>query len=448
MNNYKKIFFVFFSLLFLFSCDRNEGGGVLKPDYPDWTELTHGKDAEPNFDVVFDKTKVHRLEIQLSAADWAEMITDIEVNLLAQTPPTDYTPIWKAADIVYDNIKWYKVGIRFKGNSNLRSALIAGIKKFAFKLDFDQFEETYPDLADQRFYGFRQLNLNNCYEDNSCMRQVVADEMFAAMGVPVVHSAFYAVYFNNGTETVYLGMYSLMEDVDNTVIKTQFSDNNGNLYEPDGRGASFKIDSYATEYFEKQTNISEADWSDVEALYNAIHQSNRITNPQQWRADLERVFFVDGYLKYLAANTVIQNWDTYGRKKHNYYLYNNPENSKLTWIPSDNNEALKTGNEEEAILLDLSDVDEDWPLIRFLADDTYYYSVYKQYVTYFSTNFFNASIMQAKYTAYANLIRSYVVSETAPYTFLSAPADFETEISYLQQHVAARDNAVQVFLNQ
>jgi len=56
--------------------------------------------------------------------------------------------------------------------------------------------------------------------------------------------------------------------------------------------------------------------------------------------------------------------------------------------------------------------------------------------------------MQAKYTAYANLIRSYVVSETAPYTFLSAPADFETEISYLQQHVAARDNAVQVFLNQ
>jgi spore coat protein H len=49
----------------------------------------------------------------------------------------------------------------------------------------------------------------------------------------------------------------------------------------------------------------------------------------------------DVFLKYLAVNTIIQNWDTYGRMTHNYYLYNNPDNNLLTWIPWDNNEALQ-----------------------------------------------------------------------------------------------------------
>ena len=39
-----------------------------------------------------------------------------------------------------------------------------------------------------------------------------------------------------------------------------------------------------------------------------------------WRANLETVFDTDVFLKYLAVNTVVQNWDTYGRMTHNYYL--------------------------------------------------------------------------------------------------------------------------------
>jgi hypothetical protein len=59
-------------------------------------------------------------------------------------------------------------------------------------------------------------------------------------------------------------------------------------------------------------------------MYDYLHASTRTSNPTQWEKDLEPEFDVDGFLKYLAVNTTIQNWDTYGRMTHNYYLYNDP----------------------------------------------------------------------------------------------------------------------------
>ena len=66
------------------------------------------------------------------------------------------------------------------------------------------------------------------------------------------------------------------------------------------------------------------DYADVESLYDIINSSDRTTNTESWKTDLETVFNVDHFLKWLAANTVMQNWDTYGVMTHNYYLFNSP----------------------------------------------------------------------------------------------------------------------------
>jgi spore coat protein CotH len=36
----------------------------------------------------------------------------------------------------------------------------------------------------------------------------------------------------------------------------------------------------------------------------------------------------DVFLKYLAVNGIIQNWDIYGLMVHNFYLYNDPDTEK------------------------------------------------------------------------------------------------------------------------
>ena len=128
--------------------------------------------------------------------------------------------------------------------------------------------------------------------------------------------------------------------MDDSVITTQYNDDSGNLYKPEGSGASFASGTFLTSDMNKKNNESENDYSDVQSLYELINNPKRENDHESWKADLEKVFDVPIFLKWLAANTVMQNWDTYGVMTHNYYLYHNPETEKLEWIPWDGNEAL------------------------------------------------------------------------------------------------------------
>ena len=80
--------------------------------------------------------------------------------------------------------------------------------------------------------------------------------------------------------------------------------------------------TFDKEDFAKKGNAEAADWSDIQALFAALHDSTRTTDATSWRKKLESIFNVDLFVKYLAVNGIIQNWDTYGRMPHNYYLYN------------------------------------------------------------------------------------------------------------------------------
>ncbi len=175
------------------------------------------------------------------------------------------------------------------------------------------------------------------------LREKVAGDVFRNAGLAGSHTAFYTVYVDYGDGPVYFGVYTMVEEVDDTVLDTQFADDDGNLYKPEGTGASFAEGTFSEDVFVKKTNEDEADWSDILSLFAALHDDTRTTDPAAWRTNLEAVFDTDVFLKYLAVNTVIQNWDTYGRMTHNYYLYNDPDTGRLTWIPWDNNEALQEG---------------------------------------------------------------------------------------------------------
>jgi spore coat protein H len=134
---------------------------------------------------------------------------------------------------------------------------------------------------------------------------------------------------------------------------TQFNEEDGtytpHCYKPDGNGASWASSNFSTVDFGKKNNKA-TDWSDVQAVYEALHASTRTTDTTQYKADLEAVFNVDLFLKWLAANVTMQNWDTYGRMTHNYYLYNHPTNG-MSWIPWDNNEAFEEGKQGGRCLL-------------------------------------------------------------------------------------------------
>lgn len=433
---------------------------IIEEDYSDadfeptdWGVETHSNDADPDFEEVFEDNAVKRIDIVITAARWQAMLDDM-TSLYGNFGTggggasfSDENPVFVPAEVFYEGKEWYRVGLRFKGNSSLSSTWKSGNMKLSFKLDFDEFEDNYPQIKNQRFFGFKKLSLKNNYNDKSMLREKVAADIFRNAGLASSHTAFYTVYVDHGDGPIYFGLYTMVEEVDDTLIDTQFSDNDGNLYQPDGTGASFSQGSFTESVFVKETNEDDADWSDIQSLFTTLHATNRASDAATWRANLETVLDTDVFLKYLAANTVIQNWDTYGRMTHNYFLYNNPDTQLLTWIPWDNNEALQTGNMGGALPLNFSGLSSSqWPLIGYLYADPVYKVKYDDYVEEVINGAFSTSEIQAVYTEYAALIQPYATTETRGYTFLNSSSDFQSAVNTLKSHATQRAAAVNTYL--
>jgi spore coat protein H len=90
------------------------------------------------------------------------------------------------------------------------------------------------------------LSLKNNFDDKSFLREKVTGDIFRNSGLAGSHTAFYTVYADYGDGPVYFGLYTLTEEVDDTVIDTQFQSGKGNLYKPDGDAASFANGSFDT----------------------------------------------------------------------------------------------------------------------------------------------------------------------------------------------------------
>ena len=433
-------------------------------DPSDWTDETHSKSADPNFNEVFSNTEVKRFDFVISEDNWAAMLNDMTSlygtfggtntggpgagGAGAGLATVDEDPIFVPGSVFYNGKEWYKVGLRFKGNSSLQSAWQAGILKLAFKMDFDEYEDDYPQIKNQRFYGFKKFSLKNNYNDSSFLREKVTAEVFANAGLAVSNTAFYTLYVDHGDGPEYFGLYTLVEEVDNTVIKTQFSSDDGNLYKPEDYGSSFAEGTFNEDGFEKKTNEDDADWTDIQNLFTALHASTRTSEAETWRTNLEAVLDVDTFLNYLAVNTVVQNWDTYGRMEHNYYLYNNPDNNLLTWIPWDNNEALQDGKMGGSLNLNFSDLSSnDWPLIEFLYNDEVYKAKYDAYVQAVINGPFETSYIQGVYDTYSSLVEPYATTEVPGYTFLNSSSNFNSAINTLKSHASSRKTAAQNYLD-
>lgn len=436
----------------------------------DWTTESHSNDAVPNYEVVFPQNQVNTLEITMTAADWTAIKTDMQTKSGTafgagggMTPggapggnggggldliPGD--PIYVATTMKFNGKTWNKAGFRLKGNSSLSSTWRAGIYKLPFRLKMDEYEDTYPEIKDQRLYGFKELSMSPAFSDNSLIREKVVADIFRMGGVAAARTAFYKVYINFGDGAKYCGVYTMVEVIDDTMVKDQFGDKKGNIYKPEST-----FQTYVQSQFEKKNNETTPDYSDVQAFVSALNSTDRTTNAAQWRTNLEKTFNVDNYLKYLAINNTIVNWDAYGAMAHNYYLYNSPAN-KLTWIPWDHNMSMTStagGNQQgggrSAVSLAMTEVGTGWPLIRYIAADPIYYARYKQYVRTFTDTVFTTAKMNELFDKYTTLITPYVngtEKEVAPYTNLTNTAAFTSALAVLKQHVVTRNQDVNTFL--
>lgn len=423
--------------------------GIARP--PGWSEQSHGKDGPPRYDLGFPQGTVSRLDLKIAPADWQAMQDDLASMLgrfgaggwaLPEPGSVNFiprTPLYVAAQVGFGGRTWHHVGVRFRGNYTLAQTWKSGRWKLPLRLDFDRLEDRFPAIRDQRFFGVKAVALVANQGDPSMLREKVAGDLFRLAGVPAGRTAFYRVFIDHGSGPVYFGLYTAVEIPHAALARTFFGEWGGNLYKPEGSGA--KLGAFDPAHFEKKTNEKAGDFGDVQALLAALHAPRK--DATAWRAGLERAFAVDGFLRYLAVNELVQNWDTYGVVPHNYYLYGVPrEGGRLHWIPWDNSNAF-----DEGFLfwktppLTLWTVGADWPLIRFLADDPVYRAAYLRHLRAVMAGPFALDPLLARLRAEHALVAPFVTGpegERPGHTLLAKPADFAAELQKIVDVVTRR----------
>ncbi|MGB0390618.1 MAG: CotH kinase family protein [Salibacteraceae bacterium] len=453
----KKIIFIAM-VLSVFSCKKElfvEYGAGLD----DWTTESHSGNAVVNYDIVFNQNEVNRIDLVFTSEDWADMQEDLEDIVGTSTGGgpggggggpgggeqtfSDQTPAYFECQLFFNGKEWYHVGVRYKGNSSLS----ASSNKLPLRFKFDEFEDTYIVITNQTFYGFKELSLGSNYNDEAVMRDKTASDVFRNFGVPAVQTAFYEIWIDTGSGSAqYYGVYTMNEVVFDSFLANYFGSETGNCYKPDGDGAAFSASGFSLADFELKNNDG-ANKSEIQEMYDILHSSDRTSNPSQWRSNLESVFDVNGFLKYLAANNTMQNWDTYGNMTHNYYLYHDPADGLLKWIVWDNNEAFTSGTgNRTAVSISMSEVSTDWPLINYLIDQAEYEVVYKNYLSSFISSSFENNRMDDIYSTQQSLLYKSVSNEQSGYSYVNGIGNFTSGVSTLKSHCTGRISTVNSYL--
>jgi hypothetical protein len=404
----------------------------------------------PDYDFVYDTTKVQRYDIELSDASWA--------TLLADPLADEYVEgTLRVGDEVVS-----PVGVRFKGNSSRWSTAEAGNNRFSYKIKLNEF------VDGQSFHGIKTLNLHNAFKDPSFMRERLSYDLFREAGVPASRVGYVDLYVNGE----HVGLYVNVEQVDKTFLASWFGDKSGNLYKPEKGDLVYKgdtIEAYGdAEAYELKTNEDAADYSGLLNLIDVLNNTADADLP----VALETVLDVDMFIKWLALNTLLVSLDSYaGPWAHNFYLYDNPTTGRFVFIPWDYNESFgRFTCELRAEQLVRFDIDAPYcknamgapaagtasdesqrPLITRILAQAEYRELYHQRLQEYATGSFASAPMTAAMAKWRALISDYVAADPTKFgtfeEFEAAATTGTNPLESIPTFVEERDLAVLAMLD-
>jgi len=308
------------------------------------------------------------------------------------------------------------VGIRFRGNTSLNA------QKKSFKINIDKY-------VDQNFYGLSELNLIGNQNDPSLLRAKLCWDFFREAGLPACRTSHVRVYVN-GT---YMGVYLNVEQIDNRFADVRFDDGTGNLWKclwgSDLMYQGTSPTLYTDDNYDLVENEFQNNYSELAHFIDVLNNTPLSLLP----CELEKVFNVHDYLKIMAADILLGNWDNYIFNQNNFYLYHNEKTGKLEYIPYDLDNTLG-----------IDWVNVDWaqrslyswttssnrPLFTRLLQIPAYRNEFSNNVNDLIATQFNAAALQTKALQMQNLISSSAESDPLrPLDFGFSFDDFTNSIS-------------------
>jgi hypothetical protein len=247
---------------------------------------------------LFDPASVVEIDLNLPAASLDALASDpdeyVDATFSLTGPHGSYGPL--------------AIGARLKGSFSFRP--LSG--KAAFKLKLGH------SVKGQRLLGLKTLTLNNMVQDPSMVREVLAYEVFRAVGIPAPRTG-YAYLRVNGQD---YGVYLNVETPDDVFLPAWFT-STGHLYE----GEKVDVEPGAAEHFEVDEG-DESDRADLEALIAAVNGP-----AVGWTERVAPLADLDEMTRMWAVEKYIGHWDGYVGNLNNFYLHSDTAGrfSMLPW---------------------------------------------------------------------------------------------------------------------
>ncbi|MEM1121579.1 MAG: CotH kinase family protein [Bacteroidota bacterium] len=337
-------YFLFFVILLMVGCAKEEASmPTTAVEEPSPTNTTPSNPATGNEQYVtekssyiFDQKKLPTFELNLPE----EQLAKIDADPAAEA--------YVEGSLTFEGETISPVGIRYKGSIGAFVGCLSGNnwanpsgRKTCTKLSM-KIKINWDD-PEARFYGLRKLQFHSQNMDKSQMRDRLGYWFFRKMDVAAPR-AIHAKLLINGQ---YIGLFSLVEQIDGRFTRHHFEDGTGNLYKEIWPLKSNGQPHSEQAYLEKlKTNEDEN--PSVEMIR---HFAQAVANASEGerRSIVEKWMNLDAIISYAVVDRTIRNddgafhWYCNGPEcsPHNFYWYEEPTTQKLHLVPWDLDNAFE-----------------------------------------------------------------------------------------------------------
>jgi spore coat protein CotH len=282
--------------------------------------------AAQTADDLFNPSLVHRVDLLVNSQDWEKLKQNFQENT--------YYP----ADLRWNGQTVRNSGIRSRGLGSRNPT------KPGLRVDFDRY------TSDQTFLGLKSIVLDNLTQDPSGVKESVTMRLFARVGIPAPRESFARLYVNNEL----IGLYAIVESVDKDLLARVFGSvgdnvqNDGYLFEYNYiLGSPWRFDYLGSdlgpygEYFDPKTRENRSSvekWGPIEELVRLVNESSSAT----FASALEPRLDVGAFLRYMAAQNVVAQWDGFlgTEGMNNFYFYRLEDSDRHVFIAWDEDNAF------------------------------------------------------------------------------------------------------------
>ena len=290
-------------------------------------------------DKFWDQSKVHRVHLEISNAEW-EAMKALDPNKRVSQAERPKTPEGEIRELHRDRFPWATgsitinghplegIGVRYKGNASFN--LMRGSLKRNMKIKLDWTND------DQSYKSVETLNLNAGGLDPSKLRDAFSYWLFQQAGVPAPRTTFAELTLTipGRFEKETLGLFTIVEQVNKSFLKDRFGSKKGLLMKPEGIASmEYHGDDwmfYAPLYRPDDTPSSAQSRRVMDFAHLVNHGSE-----QEFQDSIATYLDVDGFLRFIAVNALIVNLDTLLAMPQNYYLHLGRDTNKFVFFPWD-----------------------------------------------------------------------------------------------------------------